>query len=312
MNVICDRALLGAYSRESRVVTRRLVRRAAAEVSGQTLTPAMLKWALPILGALGAALLAASLSSMDRNPPPTSIAAVISAPVDAEVTVPRSTSLPKITAEVAIAGPTVEEFLQNSSESTGVDSAMQTLADLWSIKYDPAAGTGCTQAEAQGLSCLFQRGTLNNVRQLDRPVMLTLTGTDGSSYHPVLVSADDTTGELAAGENRARFALDDITDLWFGQFMLLWRPPNGRAISMSRGVRGENVRWLRQSLAALDPEYGGAVSDSDLFDEALEQQLRAFQQRHRLQVDGLAGQQTQIFINSLLALDGTPRLASGR
>ena len=35
INVICDRALLGAYSRESRRVDRRLIRRAAAEVRGQ-------------------------------------------------------------------------------------------------------------------------------------------------------------------------------------------------------------------------------------------------------------------------------------
>jgi general secretion pathway protein A len=114
---------------------------------------------------------------------------------------------------------------------------------------------------------------------------------------------------LQVGDRTAEFGLQEIDELWFGQFMLLWQPPNGSAVSLSRGMRGENVRWLRQSLAALDPEYQGAVSDSDLFDEQLEQQLRAFQQRNRLQVDGLAGQQTQIFINSLLALEGTPRLS---
>jgi general secretion pathway protein A len=77
-------------------------------------------------------------------------------------------------------------------------------------------------------------------------------------------------------------------------------------------MRDENVRWLRQSLAALDPEYEGKVSDSDLFDAELERQLRSFQRRNRLQVDGLAGQQTQIFINSLLSLEGTPKLSSDR
>jgi general secretion pathway protein A len=189
---------------------------------------------------------------------------------------------------------------------------METLAELWGAKYDPAAGTGCAQAQAQGLACLFQRGTLNTVLQLDRPVMLTLTDSDGTSHNPVLVSVNGETGVLRTGERSASFDLDDIEDLWFGQFMLLWRPPNRQAVSMSRGVRGENVRWLRQSLAVLDPEYDGAVSDSDLFDESLELQLRAFQQRNRLQVDGLAGQQTQIFINSLLALEGTPRLRSNR
>jgi general secretion pathway protein A len=212
--------------------------------------------------------------------------------------------------EESEAAQTVEEFLQATADSSDFGQAMQTLAGLWSASYDPAGGNGCTQAQAQGLACLFQRGTLNTVLQFDLPAALTLTGSDGKSYYPVLVSVDSEIGVLQVGDATAEFNLQAIDDLWFGQFMLLWQPPNGTAISLSRGTRGENVRWLRQSLAALDPEYQGAVSNSDLFDEELEQQLRAFQQRNRLQVDGLAGQQTQIYINSLLALEGTPRLST--
>jgi general secretion pathway protein A len=310
MNVICDRALLGAYSREMRKVNRRLVRRATAEVSGQSLTPAVLKWALPVLGIAGLILLIASLWSMNRERGPEAVE-IVTQPV---VTAPASTepNAAPLAAAAAPEGPTVEEFLQNAAASADVESAMRTMARLWGIRYNPADGTACAQAEAQGLSCLYHRGTLNNVRQLGLPAMLTLTGNDGTSYQPVLVSASDTTGMLAAGDHSASFALDDIADLWFGKFLLFWRPPNGVVILMSRGIRNENVRWLRQSLAALDPEYKGAVSTSDLFDVELEQQLKAFQQRHRLQADGQAGAQTQAFISSQLALEGTPRLSSGR
>jgi general secretion pathway protein A len=314
MNVICDRALLGAYSRDVRKVNRRLVRRATAEVSGQSLTPAVLKWALPVLGVAGLLLLIASLWSINRERGPDTVedaVETVSQPVIAAPAEAKPDTAEPAAAE-APAGPTVEEFLQNAGAATSVESAMHTMAGLWGIRYSPADGTACAQAEAQGLSCLYQRGTLNNVRQLDLPVMLTLTGNDGTTYQPVLVSATDITGMLAAGGHSASFALDDIAELWFGQFLLLWRPPNGVVIAMSRGVRSENVRWLRQSLAALDPEYKGEVSTSDLFDAELEQQLKAFQLRHRLQADGQAGAQTQAFINSLLALEGTPRLSSSR
>jgi general secretion pathway protein A len=309
MNVICDRALLGAYSRETRKVNRRLVRRAAAEVSGQALTPVVVRWVLPVLGVLAVVLLGVSLWPGNDKPVPQETTVVLGAPAAAaQADDPVPDKGAPIPAEPPEAGPAVEEFLSNSAGAADVESAMQTLSKLWGIRYDPTAGTGCAQAEAQGLSCLFQRGTLNTLRQFDRPVMLTLTGSDGATYYPVLVTADDKTGALVAGDINASFPLADITDLWFGQFMLLWRPPNGREISMSLGSRGDNVRWLRQSLAVLNPEYNGTVSDSDLFDEALEQQLKDFQRRNRLQVDGLAGKQTQIYINSRLALDGTPRL----
>ena len=312
MNVICDRALLGAYSRETRKITRRLVRRAAAEVSGQSLTPAMLKWLLPAIGTIGLVAFIAWfwVGYSERS---SEQAAVFTVPIDTRDSRDAASTAPaEETPAAAEAVPTVEEFLQASAESADSGLAMQTLAGLWRANYDPANGNGCTQAQAQGLACLFQRGTLNTILQLDLPAALTLTGSDGRNYYPVLVSVDSGTGVLQVGDRTAEFELQAIEDLWFGQFMLLWQPPNGSAISLSRGMRGANVRWLRQSLAALDPEYQGEVSDSDLFDEELEQQLRAFQQRNRLQVDGLAGQQTQIFINSLLALEGTPRLSTDR
>jgi general secretion pathway protein A len=310
MNVICDRALLGAYSRDKRTVNRRLVRRATAEVSGQSLTPALLRWALPVVGIVGAILLVVSLWSMNRERD-ADVVEMVSQPVDT-ARASANTGTAGITSAANPEGPGVEEFLRNAAPATDVESAMQTLAGLWGIRYNPAGGTGCSQAEAQGLSCLFQRGTLNNVRQLDLPAMLTLTGSDGATYQAVLVAATETTGVLGAGSTSAGFSLDEIADLWFGQFLLFWRPPNGGVTALSRGVRHENVRWLRQSLAALDKEYQGAVSNSDMFDEELEQQLKAFQQRHRLQADGLAGAQTQAFIQSQLALEGTPRLSSGR
>src|SRR5690606_3740780 len=72
INVICDRALLGAYSRESRRVDRRTVRRAAAEVSGQRLTPAARRWIMPAAGLVCAALIGAGawsvLASRDVSP----------------------------------------------------------------------------------------------------------------------------------------------------------------------------------------------------------------------------------------------------
>ena len=54
------------------------------------------------------------------------------------------------------------------------------------------------------------------------------------------------------------------------------------------------------------------VAGRDVYDGDLEQQVRAFQRDNRLDVDGLAGQQTQIIINSLLGSEDTPRLKTSR
>lgn len=81
---------------------------------------------------------------------------------------------------------------------------------------------------------------------------------------------------------------------------------------MRPGIRDPNVVWLRQSLAAIDGDFQPENLESDLFDENLEDKLRLFQRTHRLRIDGIAGEQTQILINSLLGPGGTPQLVAQR
>jgi general secretion pathway protein A len=305
INVICDRAMLGAYSRETRKIGKKLVERAAAEVSGQKFGTGLLRWAVPVLGVAGAVIIALGIWSL-ANRAPDEATAVLTVPLD----VPESEV--SITPDGDLAADPLEDVLIDSIESTDINTAMSTLFELWGIEYQVGHGTACSQAEAAGLSCLYQRGSWTGIRQLDRPVMLTLTDREGNTHQPVLVSLDDERGVLAFGENRSSHTIEEISTLWFGQYLLIWRPPNGAAKAIKPGMRDENVRWLRQSLAAIDTEYdpeAGTSTDLDFFDKELEERLMDFQRQHRLKVDGLAGQQTQIIINSSLALDGIPRLA---
>ena len=102
----------------------------------------------------------------------------------------------------------------------------------------------------------------------------------------------------------------EIGAIWFGDFTLLWRPPTDSVISLGLGSRGPAVTWLRNSLAAIDERYAGGSPESDIFDAELDRIVRDFQRDHRLDIDGVAGQHTQIIINSRLAVEGTPRLSA--
>ncbi len=313
MNVICDRALLGAYSRESRTVNKRLVRRAANEVSGQPLPPAYMKYVVPIISVIGLMVIGAAIWSVFDRPPVEDAVPVLQEPAKAATTTfeesqAETTGIaPGLQTDVA---PGLQETLDRLAASGTVETGIPALLGLWGIDYDPSAGPACRQARAQGFSCYFQRGSWSGIRQLDRPVVLTLTDAQGKTHQPLLVSLDDDRAELLLGGERMHFPVDEVSDLWFGQFMLIWRPPGGTLIVISPGTRNDNVRWLRQSLAALDNDYRPGNPDSEFFDADLQQQLMAFQRQHRLQADGLAGEMTQIVINSLLAVDGTPRLST--
>ncbi|MDX1515398.1 MAG: AAA family ATPase [Woeseiaceae bacterium] len=310
INVICDRALLGAYSRESRRVTRSIVRRAAAEIRGRPYVAAWLRWATPAMIAAGSLLLSFGVWSVWTGAgrpvqsvaePPVSVAGVAEpAPQVPEPAAPDPVQEPQVS---------LDEQLRIAADVTDLETALTTLFALWGLGYD-GTRPGCEQARQAGFECLLQRGSWNNLRQLDRPAILTLTDRRGDSHRAVLTAMRGDRVELSIAGVSVTHPIDVVSDLWFGQYLLIWQPANGSSVALGPGSQNANVLWLRQSLAAIDPRYRADPLDSDVYDAALEERVRLFQREHRLIVDGLAGRQTQIIINSLLAPGDVPRLTA--
>jgi len=312
INVICDRALLGAYAQESRRVNPRLIRQAAAEVHGEYERSPWVRRTAIAAGMVGVAVIAASIWSVTQRDLPVQPIAVAQEPAIEKQPEPEPVAVEVVPPQEPEAGPTLDEQLKMASDLTGIDFALAALFETWGLEYRTGDRDGCVQASDAGLTCLYQRGSWSGLRQMDRPAVLTLIDSDGNDHEVVLTGITADNAELSLGGVRVTHAVADITDAWFGQFMLLWRPPTGTAVSLGRGSQGGDVAWLRNSLAAIDGRYASSDSQSEVFDAELEQLVRSFQRDHRLEVDGLAGQQTQIIINSLLAVEGTPRLSTPR
>ena len=317
INVICDRALLGAYSQESRVITRRLIRRAANEVSGE-LERAPLARSVAIAAGLAIVVAMTSVFLLTRNPEPANLAIatapVVQTPDDSDQTpepesISEADSIPVTTTVAVTAKASLSEELAAAGELTSMDFARAALFDLWGLDYKSGAEGGCAQAAEAGLACLYQRGSWSGLRQLNRPAVLSVVDNSGNSHEVVLLAINsDSSAELSIGGVRVTHPVSEITDIWFGQFMLLWRPPGGTPVSLGPGSRGAEVVWLRRSLANIDERYTSDATNSDEYDGNLQNIVRQFQRDNRLDVDGLAGQQTLILVNSLLRADGTPRL----
>ena len=329
INVIADRALLGAYSHESRRVTRTLVRRAAAEISGVAYQSPILRWATPASIAAGALLVTAGAWSIyvnqrDTTPPPASQSAVAPvAPVAEESQATVTVGIDEISEPAAIsatpdplppaddspADVPLDEQLIVASDLTDFSSALASLFKLWGLDY---RGGGCDEAAALGYECVNQRGSWNSLRQLDRPAILTLVDSRGDRHSTLLTAINGERAELSIGGVSVTHGIGAISSLWFGQYVLIWKPVSGEAASLGPGVRGPAVLWLRQALAAIDERYAANPLDSDFYDPSLTERVRDFQRDHRLAVDGYAGRQTQIIINTLLAPESVPTLQTPR
>jgi general secretion pathway protein A len=312
INVICDRALLGAYSLESRMVNKRLVRKAAYEVSGLTVTSRLKRWLVPIVGVAGLILAITLLwpkfsdtETEATDVPVTVPLTVASASIDDTA---GDGALKEPVTASPVPEPDLDALLANYDDTSGFAAILK----LWGAEFVPTGGNACDQVQVQGLSCYYQKGTWPTLKQLDRPVIMTLTGTDGENHLVALTGLNDEVASLSFRGETIDVPVATLSDYWFGQFIMIWRPATGIDQSVVPGMRHDNVRWLRQSLAALNEDYQPVDIDSVFFDEELKEQVIEFQRQHRLEADGLAGQKTQVIINSLLAADGTPRLSNSR
>jgi len=103
-------------------------------------------------------------------------------------------------------------------------------------------------------------------------------------------------------------SISAVSRYWFGDFLLLWRPPMAVAKSLAPGMRGEDVKWLRESLLAA--QGLPAAPGGDAYDAELTRLVQDFQRQHRLVVDGVAGVQTQIVLDTAIRATGSPTIVS--
>jgi len=76
----------------------------------------------------------------------------------------------------------------------------------------------------------------------------------------VLSALDDKIRELVLSEHNQRVPIEEVSRDWFGDFTIVWKPKTSRTRELSVGMHGDEVRWLRRSLAALHGASFGSVS----------------------------------------------------
>jgi general secretion pathway protein A len=326
INVICDRGLLGAFTKEEHRVGAALVRDAASEVYGRPVPAPWLKWATTAAIAAAIVLVAVGIWTFASQRATRGTAEVVEAdPSPATTTSPDATATAAVDpargvgatmptgagsgAANPVAAVPLDELLVRHGNDTNTESALTKLFALWGTVYEPARGRGCEQAARQGLECLFQKGSWAQLRTLNRPAILTLTDEMGRMHQVVLTGLTDDSATLDLGGSPREVPIVALSRYWFGDFLLLWRPPLAVVKSLAPGMRGEDVRWLRESMRAAQG-LPTAAPVSDYYDADLTRLVQDFQRQHRLAVDGVAGVQTQIVLDTTINATGSPTIVA--
>lgn len=320
INLLCDRALLGAYAGNKPSVDAAIVDKAAAEVFDGTLPPEAMpgrpSWqhaamAAAAVAGLGLAVwagvaferrAAAGASALAAAPPASAVAAAASAPASAASAVAAAasaaTAAPAASAAASAVPADPRTVLASAFRSE--KDAWRALATHWKLTLDE--GEPCAAAAKQQLQCFrISNTTLALIRLLDRPVLLTLQG-GGKPAYALLTGLSMRHATLRTEAGLQSLPLASLAELWRGEFATLWRAPPGYA-------DGAPVDWLSSQLAAAQGQP--APSAPTRFDAALRSRLNAFQVAQGLKPDGLAGPLTLMQINRATGVD-EPQLQDER
>ncbi|MGK5054391.1 AAA family ATPase [Janthinobacterium sp. RB2P8] len=295
INLLCDRALLGAYVENQPQVTRQILRRAAEEVFAEEGKPAAgrgLRWPHVAVGVLAGAVVTAALAW--HFMPHASM------PVPAAVAPALAPSVPAASAAVAAAAST-------SAPASVPDrnAVLRQLAALWGEQLP--VGDACQAGARAGLRCLHSRSGIAELRVLDRPAMLALRDAQGAERLALLTRLQGETATLMLDGKPQSLPLAELAQRSDGSFTTFWRAPRAWRDEVPLGARGADVDWLAQRLAQ---QRGLPAPSANLpLDAEMQGKLRAFQQSQNLRADGLAGPKTYIRLMQL-GDNAEPRLSS--
>ncbi len=347
INVIADRAMLGAYVEGEYQVTPALIQAAAHEVLGRSRFN--VQWLTA--GGLVAAILAVMLwawFAFDDEPADTRLAAdgVTSTPAQVrrsaqraqpsdEPTQPADTSPRSARLSVDLSANQGEPIV--TTNQTPTETAAQTTQPVyapvaierpsgrlsrvqraayravfaqWGADY-PADSQQipCDFAPRVQLQCLSRKGGWSEISQLNRPVVLELWDDQPSPYYAALIRSDGQRYTLVLDDEELDISPRDLRDNWFGAYVILWQTPPRYMGSLREGDNHPTVAWLHEKLTEIDPDnqLGDPISQ---FTPTLRDAVVEFQQFEGLMADGIVGPLTWIRLSDRLNLPAPKLLAA--
>ena len=322
INLISDRALLGAYAEGEHEITPEHIRQAAKEVRGQSLGPMpsrarqspdrsqyLIVAASILVAIIGTAWL------FERWSPG---GAFLTDPSSAE---PLQGAVERVEEQEQKQKPLQEIQETGSGEPSApvelavpgqlLDSveAFQELFGIWGREYEPSeAPVACDWANEEGLGCLSRQGSRRSLEFLDRPAMLQLQDEAGNRGFVVLRHLDGDTADIALPSGNQTVLFASIERYWFGEYRVLWRLPEYLTGDGFYSNGGGEQLWIGARMMDLADRFSNSRAESDRVKRLdSEEQVRWYQSLRGLTVDGIAGAMTIIQINNDLEAN-IPRL----
>ncbi|SFR46678.1 general secretion pathway protein A [Marinobacter daqiaonensis] len=265
INLISDRALLGAYSESLHQIEAHHVREAAREVGSRPrsqsesgISPALryLTLASAVL-AVAVAAFAYTDSRRDAGAERAEAQPPVEATADPaddqgnvpQVDGPEHAGPEAPTADIGAGSPIVEsaaaagtveraeirevesqvpdlEDFDLAEHGMNTAEAYEELFQVWGHAWDRTDyPLACEYADAAGLGCLHKQGSRRSMEEINRPAVLELRGPDGGAAYVTLVGLDGDEATLKTPEGAVKVSFSELQNYWFGNYSVLWQVP---------------------------------------------------------------------------------------
>ena len=299
INIICDRALLGAYALDKRRVTSAIIRQASRETRGVIpwhgrISRSWIYTAAVLIVLAGAAVLYKVSGNPAAGKGPTEI------PLE-EIASPSAAAAPSKQPVVARELATVLAAIPADSS---LSSSFTDLFALWGLRHQlKPSEAGCKAAAAHGFECLFATGSWPKLHRYNCPAILEMfIPGDATKKQVTLKKVKDDEATFFIGGKEHSFPISSVNGLWDGSFIIIWKPPFAQHQTIGLDYRGQEVVWLRKSLDSIEGKETTSVM-SDIYDDDLRRRVVAFQRKRSLVPDGYVGSETLVRLSMELVSD---------
>ncbi len=303
INILCDRTLLGAFSKEKTEVDLQILKQASQEVLAHQspaqkaltydwknlLTPLHVAFACTVVALLAVVWYALALRAVKNAQFEPRVA-----PVVQQQSQPENLAAQTVEEEPKTLAPP-DLWIKN--KDIALRDLLATIGEAGDTSMYP-----CWRAEQKGLKC----ETLNvenwqEFREINRPAVLYLNTPERFAAYTTIIALDDEDAIVIVDGDKQQVALSKLGPLWTGEFTFMWHKPPEFDGPVGVGSSGKLVRWVAERFASIDGQPQPLTNTR--FTRALAQRVKLFQRQQGLTEDGVVGMQTLLRLNEATNAD---------
>ncbi|WDE00223.1 ExeA family protein [Thalassomonas actiniarum] len=304
INLLCDRALLGAYGENKQVVDKKLVLGASVEALGAELSKQSWWQKSSTKFALAGGLIALTLTLgfvvgnyQEQTQVQQQVPSLLADKANEQAE----------TAEVADKAETAPEInwplVIDSSRS--LPQAVRHMFSLWRLQVEEELSEPCQVANSYELSCYWFKGTLPALLKLNYPAVFKFIDVNGVAFYGTLLGSSQS-NPLEKQAYRFQFNQQQQTvdkawleRYWQGGAVVFWQPPKNAFFEPVTVINEQSslasIQWLENKLSEKQQR---PARDVQAMDAMLKNQLRQYQRQNGIDSSSGAREQTLMLLTN--------------